>query len=536
MGRATRFAIGLLLYAVALPVHAATITVTNTNDSGAGSLRQALSVAHNGDRITFAVSGTITLTSDGLLVTKNITISGPGADQLSIASNTLEGVCIFHIVSGEAVTISGLTITTGDSGICNDEAILTVSNCVVTGNNSGLFNNASLSSSVIASLTITNSVFSNNHSSIYNVSEPPNSLVRDSATGIINQSEPPLGPTGTMARSSTLIRKPAGDGSGAANCTACMTIANSVVTGNAIGVFNVAYPAATVTVLNSRVTDNSDGIDTYGFEGDAEITIRNSTISGNGHMGPGLGGIDSGFSSVSIFNSAISDNSGLGGINARGSRGLGLYVSIVNSTISGNSAGTSGGGIYGEGLDDLSIVNSTISGNSAGTSGGGIYNVNSSLHVANSTITGNSAGSGGGIYNEGSLGASVVEISNKILNAGASGENIFNNGGTVTSHGYNLSSDDGGGYLNGPGDQINTDPLLGPLQDNGGPTSTHALLPGSPAIDAGDPNFIPPPSTDQRGCPFDRVFNGRIDIGSFETQPPPRHPCPRPRPTPVPRP
>ena len=168
-------------------------------------------------------------------------------------------------------------------------------------------------------------------------------------------------------------------------------------------------------------------------------------------------------------------------------------------------------------------MNSTISGNSAGTSGGGIYNFHSSLRVTNSTITGNSAASGGGIYNDGHC-ARVVEISNTILNAGASGENIFNDGGTVTSLGYNLSSDDGGGYLTGPGDQINTDPLLGPLQDNGGPTFTHALLPGSPAIDAGDPNFSPPPFNDQRGCPFDRVFNGRIDIGSFETQPP-RRPC-----------
>ena len=176
-------------------------------------------------------------------------------------------------------------------------------------------------------------------------------------------------------------------------------------------------------------------------------------------------------------------------------------------------------------------MNSTISGNSAGTSGGGI-GTSTTLRVANCTITGNSAPSGGGIYNVGS-----VEFSNTILNAGALGENIFNDGGTVTSLGYNLSSDDGGGYLNGPGDQINTDPLLGPLQDNGGPTFTHALLPGSPAIDAGDPNFNPPPSKDQRDCNFDRVFNGRIDIGSFEAQPP-RRPCstPRPRPSPRPRP
>jgi len=107
----------------------------------------------------------------------------------------------------------------------------------------------------------------------------------------------------------------------------------------------------------------------------------------------------------------------------------------------------------------------------------------------------------------------------------------------VISHGYNVCSDNGGGFLNGPGDQINTNPILGPLQNNGGLTFTHALLPGSPAIDAGDPNFTPPPLYDQRGSPFVRVFNGRVDIGSFEVQPPRRPtPAPRLRPTPAPRP
>src|SRR5207247_1199975 len=106
-------------------------------------------------------------------------------------------------------------------------------------------------------------------------------------------------------------------------------------------------------------------------------------------------------------------------------------------------------------------------------------------------------------------------IGNSILNAGTP-ENIYN--GTVTSQGYNVCSDDGGGFLNGAGDQINTDPLLGPLQDNGGPTFTHELLTGSPAIDAGDPKFTPPPYYDQRGPDFWRVRNGRIDVGSFEVQ------------------
>src|SRR5207249_2316251 len=82
----------------------------------------------------------------------------------------------------------------------------------------------------------------------------------------------------------------------------------------------------------------------------------------------------------------------------------------------------------------------------------------------------------------------------------------------------NLSSDNGGGFLAATGDEINTDPMLGPLQDNGGATFTHALLPGSPAIDAGDPSFTPPPDYDQRGSGYSRIANGRVDIGAFEVQ------------------
>ena len=70
--------------------------------------------------------------------------------------------------------------------------------------------------------------------------------------------------------------------------------------------------------------------------------------------------------------------------------------------------------------------------------------------------------------------------------------------------------------LTGPGDQINTDPLLGPLQNNRGPIFTQELVSGSPAINAGDPSFTPPPFFDQRGLGFDRVVNGRIDVGSLE--------------------
>ena len=143
--------------------------------------------------------------------------------------------------------------------------------------------------------------------------------------------------------------------------------------------------------------------------------------------------------------------------------------------------------------------------------GGGIYG---GFTITDSTFSGNTANQGGGIYT-----ASAVQLGNTILKAGTSGANILNNGGSVTSHGYNLSSDNGGGFLTGPGDQINTDPLLGPLQNNGGPTFTQELLTGSPAINAGDPNFTPPPFYDQRDFGYLRVYNGLVDIGSFEVQP-----------------
>src|SRR6478609_10107183 len=97
MRRTIAIAVLLLESMTMMSSHAATITVTNTNDSGPGSLRQALAVAHDGDSITFAVSGTITLTSGGLGVTKNVTISGPGADQLSIDGNQSPTQPVFSV-------------------------------------------------------------------------------------------------------------------------------------------------------------------------------------------------------------------------------------------------------------------------------------------------------------------------------------------------------------------------------------------------------------------------------------------------------
>jgi hypothetical protein len=217
-------------------------------------------------------------------------------------------------------------------------------------------------------------------------------------------------------------------------------------------------------------------------------------------------------------------------------------LEVNNSTVAGNSATYGGGGVFNVSYTGaeavLQISNSTISSDSAQT-GGGIDNESddggSVAYISNSTFSGNLAsGSGGGsVFNSvQGFGGAVVHLNDLILQGGAVGGNILNQGGAVISDGHNLSNDSCGGFLTGPGDQSNIEPMLGPLQDNGGPTLTHALLPGSPAIDVGDPSFTPPPFYDQRGPRFYRVMNGRIDIGSFEVQESTPTSTPRPRPTP----
>jgi hypothetical protein len=142
-------------------------------------------------------------------------------------------------------------------------------------------------------------------------------------------------------------------------------------------------------------------------------------------------------------------------------------------------------------------------------------------------LNGNSASSaGGGIYND----TGILTFGNSIFNnTGASGANIFDTGAsTVTSAGYNLSNNNGGGFLNGFADLVNLDPMLGPLKDNGGPTKTHAPLVNSPAIDQGKRDTIPALTTnvDQRGStrPVNdaAVTNGAngdaSDIGAVEIQ------------------
>src|SRR5204863_962082 len=141
-----------LLFAVAIPALADIIVVTNTNDTGPGSLRQALADVNDGDTITFAVTGTIGLTSGELFVNNNVTISGPGANMLTITRNSATHFRIFHILQ-HTVTIEGLSIINGlaqgnapgpgggifceDEEFNNERLTVTVNDCVISGNTAG---------------------------------------------------------------------------------------------------------------------------------------------------------------------------------------------------------------------------------------------------------------------------------------------------------------------------------------------------------------------------------------------------------------
>ena len=327
---------------------------------------------------------------------------------------------------------------------------------------------------------------------------------------------------------------------------------------------------AASTISGNHASEIGGGV--VGVYGSLHIEI--STISDNETMGTG-GGVAVAYSDLEIIDSIVSDNvaGNGGGIHAfesnvviHGSvinentatdsigQGGGIFhhgaeLTVVKSKISGNTA-ASGGGVYsnnsvtilqtaitsnharrGGGIysfGHLTLRGSTLSGNSAGFEGGAI-NARGEVAIHNSTISGNSGNSGGGMWLDLSEGSATVEHSTVFQNAGGGVAAPFGSvlldhtivAGNYIAGGGSLDVD---GVVNarfsliGAGAQF-----LGPLVNNGGPTPTHALLPGSPAINAGDPSAVAGeggvPLYDQRGEPFGRVFVGRIDIGAFERRP-----------------
>ncbi|MGD1704379.1 DUF4347 domain-containing protein [Dapis sp. BLCC M229] len=501
----------------------ANIVVDTTNDvvddsDGVTSLREAIIEANStpeNDTIQLTAGSTYNLTIAGsdedAAATGDLDIVAGGGEITVISEGEEQAV----IDAGGEVEIDDFAFFILESGINNrvfhvlEDATLELDNVEITGglvtdgiSGGGIYNSGKLT---INDSTISGNVgdFTSSGGGIYNI--------------------------GTASISnSTIIGNSASGGGGIVN-RGTASISNSIISNNSGlsssggGIIN---SSGTVSITNSTISGNSSsfGAGILNYSGIANIS--NSAISSNSASSGG-GGIINNSGTANIISSTISDNSYGGIINYLGT------ANISNSTISSNSASNGGGGITNTG-GTANISNSTISSNSASNGGGGIYNSGTAI-ISNSTIIRNETPSdlGSGILQK----TRTLEIFD---NDGNSNSYTFYANATVTSSiiSGNINSDfdsaensntltSGDNNLIGTGNTINdfngendqtgvTDPLLGDLADNGGPTLTHLPLSNSPAIDAGsNPNSL---TTDQRG--EQRLVGEGVDIGAVEVQTP----------------
>ena len=322
--------------------------------------------------------------------------------------------------------------------------------------------------------------------------------------------------------------------------TACKTVGHAIslaASGDSIRVAAATYKERLIIGISLKI-----------FGSGAKTTI----LDGSGSIGPVV--VISG-ATPHVTLSGVTITNGYSFVDGAGIVNNGVLM-LVRSAVTGNRTQfpcqpathcyLRGGGILNRAGASLTIGNSTVSGNHVvitgcsmfycATTGGGIYNVGT-LVLYNSTISGNFAsptGYGSGLYSGGSGGTAIIRNGTLSGNGSAVGAGVYgtatlensivtNCGGSVTSNGYNLSSDDTCNFTN-TGDLKNTDPLLGPLQYNGGPTQTMALPSGSPAVDEGNPSGCTDGlghllKTDQRGKPRPDTEDTRgCDIGAYEFQ------------------
>jgi hypothetical protein len=489
------------------------LTDTGTGSGLTGDLRYCITNATSGsDTITFAqgLTGTINLESALPTLNASLALQGPGANLLTVAfaGNTPHSAFgIFDVtLPSVSMEISGLTI---------------YGNAATAGVNN-IFQKGAISNA--GTLTVSACTFSEDANvGGYQIG---------GAGAIMN--------SGTAIVSNCSFNNCSGNGvsddAGAIENSGTLTVGNSTFNSNSANYGGGAITnSGTATISSSTFNSN---LCIYGGAGaitnSGVLTLNYSTLSGNrkdpnspgygGGANDAQGGAIANWGALTINNSTISGNDAKGGNSGATASGL--------STGTGNGMG---GGIYTSG-GTLSINSSTIADNEAiggstaglsyaGTaSGGGLYIAGGSVSINNSTLADNQAISGagtvpgteygGGIYN--AAGPGALQMYDTILadnSAGTAGPDME---GGVTSLGHNLIGNSSGGSGFAASDLVNVNPQLGPLQNNGGPTQTMALLPGSPAIDAGDNTSAP--AYDQRGPGFPRIVNGTIDIGAFEVQ------------------
>ena len=323
-----------------------------------------------------------------------------------------------------------------------------------------------------------------------------------------------------------------------------LTISNCTLSGNsATGDGGVVDTNATVSFIGCTITGNS-AVNGGVSATNGSVSFSNCTVSNN--SATSSGGVTIGNGTYTFSGSTFSSNTASGGgviggngtytatdctFSGNSSTGSGGVVSInseftATGCLFANNSAVNGGALAGTG--DYSLTNSTFSGNSATDSGAAIFS-NSSVTMTNCTVANNRSDSDG---NGASFGGAVamfqsaaVTLKNTIIagnfvGTGSTASDL--SGSAASGSSYNIIGHSGsaGGLANGiNGNQIGVSPLLGSLANNGGASMTHALLTGSPAINAGSNALVPGGlTTDQRGSGFSRVFATFVDIGAFESQ------------------
>lgn len=426
-------------------------------------------------------------------VTQDLTITGAGAGTTVIDGANADRVVETHGLV--YVTLEHLTIRNGNPGAGADGGGVRV-------NTSGR-------------LTLTDVVITQNQArygggiySMGSVTGSDSTVSLNSGQGIHNNG-------GSLTLTNVQVLN--NTGWGVYNYGGPLSFNGGRVDGNQGGVYNAEY-IGTSTLSNLAISQNTNsGVSNYGSLNTVRLSISNSAIltntaaSGAGVLNTGLGGV------ATITNSTIADNTATA--NGGGIFNSGGELTVTYSVLHHNTANAGGGAYNSQG--SFSFRNTTFSANAVNDNGGGFYAAGDLGGTLSSvTFSDNAAqGAGGAVFAE----TSVVFTNSILANSLAGGNCAWDTVSGVGSSGYNLSSD-GTCNFHAVGDRNNTDPLLGPLQNNGGPTDTHALLPGSPAIDTGGSC----PSDDQRHVtrPADGDGNGNAvcDTGAYEATPPPPAP------------
>lgn len=537
---------------------AAVITVNSTADTavvdGQCTLREAITNANANaataadcaagsglDTINFSgltFPATITLTSS-LSIVDALIIDGPGQTNLTIDAN--DGSRIFEIEDADSATvmtvaIDDLTLTNGDAAdapIPGGGAIFTAENLTLT--------NVTISSSeadaggailvqgglATPTLTIVDSTFTGN-SAAYGgaILASYANLDISGSTFTLNTATTVVGAIGQSGGNFTLTNSFVTDntapitGGIALYYTDITTITNAVISGNRAtvgdgGGLYIYGAQGSVTIEDSRISGNRAALNSGGVkitDGEATIDIRDTEISGNI-----AGGATGGLYLYDVDNVTLERvrliNNTAGAFNGGGAF-WDAGVTIVESQISGNQAG-SVGGLYVAYGSYLYLVNSTIANNTATTGSVGGLGMNASFAAVDvSTISGNSApaGAAGNVF----LYDAAFYMSNSIIANGTAlaGPDLVT-GEPPAVINYSLIENTASAAFTGANNLTGVDPQLGPLQNNGGPTETMKPGPTSPVVNAGAPEYATPPN-DQRG--FFRPV-GIVDMGAVELNP-----------------